>query len=70
MAAAITIHFRNPELTLKCIESLLIDGWAPVLVWDNSDDGGTSLQKLHDYYGADARVSLYTAPRTWGLAKE
>lgn len=69
MAAAITIHFRNPELTLKCIESLLIDGWAPVLVWDNSDDGGTSLQKLHDYYGADARVQLVYSPTNVGFGK-
>lgn len=56
MTAAITIHFRNPELTAACIDSLLADGWAPVLVWDNSADDGVTLRYLEARYACDARV--------------
>ena len=56
MTAAVTIHFRNPVLTLACIDSLLADGWSPIMVWDNSEDGGSSMQVLEAKYTADARV--------------
>ena len=58
MIAAITIHFRKPELTARCIDSLLADSWAPVLVWDNSADGGVSCEALRTRYAEDARVLL------------
>jgi GT2 family glycosyltransferase len=56
MTAAITIHFRNPGLTAACIDSLLVDGWAPILVWDNSADDGVTLRTLEARYASDARV--------------
>ena len=56
MTAAITIHFRNPTLTARCIDSLLADGWEPVLVWDNSADGGTSCELLRARHAEDPRV--------------
>lgn len=56
MTAAITIHFRKPELTGKCIDSLLADGWDPILVWDNSGDGGESLEVLEARYTSEPRV--------------
>lgn len=58
MTAAITIHFRKPELTARCIDSLLMDAWSPILVWDNSADGGESLRPLQKRYAGDARVVL------------
>jgi N-acetylglucosaminyl-diphospho-decaprenol L-rhamnosyltransferase len=58
MTAAITIHFRRPELTADCIDSLLADGWAPVLVWDNSADGGRTLCALEHRYTGEERVHL------------
>lgn len=58
MTAAITIHFRKPELTTRCVDSLLADDWSPVLVWDNSADGGASMQVLQTRYATDARVEL------------
>lgn len=58
MTAAITIHFRKPELTARCIDSLLADGWAPVLVWDNSADEGRSLQMLAARYAGEPRVQI------------
>ena len=69
MTAAITIHFKNPKLTSACIDSLLADGWAPILVWDNSEDAGGSLQDLQTRYAAEPRVVLVTNPRNLGFGK-
>lgn len=56
MTAAITIHFREPALTARCVDSLLADGWMPILVWDNSEDGGSTLALLQKRYATDCRV--------------
>ena len=69
MTAAITIHFRKPELTARCIDSLLADGWAPVLVWDNSADEGRSLQILAARYAGEPRVQLVGNPVNLGFGK-
>lgn len=69
MTAAITIHFRKPELTARCIDSLLADGWAPVLVWDNSADEGCSLRALAARYAREPRVQLVANPTNLGFGK-
>lgn len=69
MTAAITIHFRKPELTASCIDSLLADGWAPVLVWDNSADEGYSLRALAARYAGEPRVQLVANPTNLGFGK-
>lgn len=56
MTAAITIHFRKPDLTAACVSSLLTDGWEPILVWDNSADGGATLRALQERFAGDVRV--------------
>lgn len=68
MSAAITINFRKPKLTVECVESLLVDGWFPVLVWDNSDDGGESMRSME--VGLDGRsgVHLVSSPTNLGFA--
>lgn len=69
MTAAITIHFRKPELTARCIDSLLADGWAPVLVWDNSADEGRSLQMLVARYAGEPRVQIVGNAVNLGFGK-
>lgn len=69
MTAAITIHFRKPELTARCVDSLLADGWNPILVWDNSEDEGSSLQALAARYAGDLRVQLVANPANLGFGK-
>lgn len=69
MTAAITIHFRKPELTAACIDSLLVDGWTPVLVWDNSADDGHSLEVLATHYAGEPRVLLVGNPANLGFGK-
>ena len=69
MTAAITIHFRKPELTARCVDSLLAEGWNPILVWDNSEDEGQSLQALAARYSGELRVQLVANPTNLGFGK-
>ena len=69
MTAAITIHFRKADLTARCIDSLLADGWAPVLVWDNSADEGYSLRALAARYAGEPRVQLVANQTNLGFGK-
>ena len=69
MTAAVTIHFRKPELTARCIDSLLADGWSPVLVWDNSADGGASLQGLQARHAGDTRVLFSGTGQNLGFGR-
>lgn len=69
MTAAITIQFKKPELTIICVDSLLADGWSPVLVWDNSDDQGISLSVLQAKYSGDERIHLVCSPANFGFGK-
>lgn len=69
MTAAITIHFRDAALTARCLDSLLADGWGPVLVWDNSEDEGRSLEDLRARYRDAGRVRFVQAPDNLGFGK-
>lgn len=69
MTAAITIHYRKPELTNGCIESLLADGWAPILVWDNSDDKSASLRVLEAKYADQKQVQFVRNSSNLGFGK-
>lgn len=69
MSAAVTIHFRNPELTVDCIDSLLADGWSPILVWDNSADDGVTLHQLEARYINSEQVILVHNPKNLGFGK-
>ncbi|MDQ1119635.1 MULTISPECIES: hypothetical protein [Pseudoxanthomonas] len=69
MTAAVTLHFRKPELTRKCVDSLLADGWYPVLVWDNSGDDGVSLLSLEAHYAGDDRVWMATQSKNLGFGQ-
>lgn len=69
MTAAITIHYRRPELTARCVDSLLADGWAPVLVWDNSADDGASIESLRLKCAGDARVMFAGSGTNLGFGR-
>lgn len=69
MTAAITIHFRKAELTQACVESLLTDGWSPVLVWDNSADEGQSIEPLRHHFADDSRVWMVVSRTNLGFGK-
>jgi N-acetylglucosaminyl-diphospho-decaprenol L-rhamnosyltransferase len=62
---AIVLNFRDPGRTQLCIASVLREGALGVVVWDNSEDGGTSAAMLrHDL---DSRVELVVSQRNLGF---
>lgn len=69
---AIVLHFRSPQMTLACLESLLDSGLRHAVLVDNSQDGGASLRIMSD--GLEAlmhsglRVDVEEPGRNLGFA--
>lgn len=68
MSVALTLNYRRPELTVRCVRSLLDDGWQRVLVWDNSDDEGTSASRLREVFRDEMRVDVVDSNGNLGFA--
>lgn len=68
MTPAITINFRKEELTAACVRSLIADGWGPILVWDNSADGGVSAASLRPLLAGMENVHLVESQSNLGFA--
>ncbi|OIQ86779.1 N-acetylglucosaminyl-diphospho-decaprenol L-rhamnosyltransferase [mine drainage metagenome] len=64
----LVLEYRKPEFTQQCVRSLLRERCSAVVVWDNSDDGGYSLDCLRRTFGSDPRVLLLAASRNLGFA--
>lgn len=69
MTAAITIHYKKASLTRRCVSTLLDDGWEPVLIWDNSADGGTSIRELELFFSDRPEVMIVVSPTNLGFGK-
>lgn len=54
----LTLNYRDAERTSRCIVSLLADGAAAVLVWDNSEDNDTYAENLRQRWQAEPRVVI------------
>lgn len=53
----LTLNYRDPQRTARCVRSLREAGARAVLVWDNSDDGGRSAAALRELDpGTDLRI--------------
>lgn len=63
----LTLNYRDARRTVRCVRSLLADGAAHVLVWDNSDDAGASAAQTAALL-PDARVSVIVAVANLGFA--
>ena len=68
MTPAITINFRKAELTAACVRSLIADGWGPILVWDNSADGGVSAASLRALLAGLENFQLVESQANLGFA--
>ncbi|TDK30051.1 hypothetical protein [Luteimonas terrae] len=44
----LVLHYLDATRTATCVRSMLREGFAPILVWDNSGDGGRSVGELKD----------------------
>ncbi len=64
----LTLNYRDASRTLTCVRSLLDEGAAHVLVWDNSGDGGASADALSESLNQDSRVGIERSPANLGFA--
>jgi GT2 family glycosyltransferase len=64
----LTLNYRDAERTRRCVQSLLDDGAAHVLVWDNSADGGACAAALCHAWAVESRVSIEESSMNLGFA--
>ncbi|MEO8839729.1 MAG: glycosyltransferase family 2 protein [Herbaspirillum sp.] len=63
----LTLHYRDATRTSACVRSLLSQGVAHVLVWDNSEDGGVSVAEI-ELVAGESRPQVATVGRNLGFA--
>ena len=64
----LTLNYRDVSRTITCVRSLLDEGAAHVLIWDNSEDGGASADALSESLNQDSRVGIERSPANLGFA--
>lgn len=64
----LTLNFRDAPRSAACVQSLLAQGAAHVLVWDNSDDSGDTARTLRAALGAEHRLSIEISPANLGFS--
>lgn len=62
------LNYRDAARTTRGVASVLADGAAEVLVWDNSADAGVSAAALRANLPADARARVVDSPVNLGFA--
>lgn len=62
------LNYRDAERTHRCVTSVLADGAAGVVIWDNSEDGGVSAEALRLRWQADPRVAIELSTHNLGFA--
>jgi N-acetylglucosaminyl-diphospho-decaprenol L-rhamnosyltransferase len=62
------LHYRDAVRTSTCLRSLISDGVAHVLVWDNSEDGGVSIGELKRLMCGERRYQTSEAGHNLGFA--
>lgn len=62
------LNYRDAKRTLRCVRSLLDDGLAHVLVWDNSEDDGQSASELRTLLAGEVRVEVRISKHNLGFA--
>lgn len=64
----LTLNYRDPARTSRCIRSLLDDGAHGVVIWDNSEDGGQSAAILRAQWQLEPSVNIVESPCNLGFA--
>lgn len=64
----LTLNYRDAARTATCVHSLLGEGAAHVLVWDNSEDSGSSAQALQARLAGESRVTVEISAANLGFA--
>lgn len=68
----LVLHFRTPQRTLTCLQSLVVEGVRRIVIVDNSEDGGRSSAAMEDglavIRSSDVEVNLLSPSRNLGFA--
>ncbi|MCX8049021.1 MAG: glycosyltransferase family 2 protein [Methylohalobius sp.] len=64
----LTLNYRDVPRTQRCVKSLLAEGVEQVLVWDNSEDNGTSAAALRQAFAHTQKVLIHESPTNLGFA--
>ncbi len=64
----LTLNYRDAQRTARCVETLLENKADHVLVWDNSEDGGNSVNQLVQMWQHDSRVNIQPSSVNLGFA--
>ncbi len=64
----LVLHYRDAELTARCLKSLFDEGISHVLVWDNTGDEGRSASELVKVVEDSSRVTVVGLGHNLGFA--
>lgn len=62
------LNYRDAVRTSRCVHSLLDDGVAHILVWDNSEDKGVSARALRELLDGEDQITIEISPINLGFA--
>ncbi len=68
LICGLILNYRDAQGTARCVKSLLENKVDHVLVWDNSEDGGNSVNQLVRMWQHDSRVYIHRSPVNLGFA--
>lgn len=68
IVVGLTLNYRDAARTTECVRSLLDNNANHVLVWDNSEDNGTSAREIEQKLRHDHRVNIEISPINTGFA--
>jgi len=64
----LTLNYRDAVRTLRCVQSLLMENVEHVIIWDNSEDGGKSVDSLKSNLKQESRVEIVSSTTNLGFA--
>lgn len=62
------LNYLDARRSIRCIQSLLDEGVARVVVWDNSADGGLSIAAIRNEFADDSRLEVRVSSTNLGFA--
>lgn len=67
-AVGLLLNYLDARRSIRCIQSLLDEGASKVVVWDNSADGGMSVDAIRAAFGNSERLDICTSAVNLGFS--
>lgn len=67
-AVGLLLNYLDARRSIRCIQSLLDQGVSKVVVWDNSADGGISVDAIGAAFDDDERLDIRTSAANLGFS--